>query len=91
MPEKRDHLRIVPPLSAEFNVVEARMVELPHSVSAELELLSLQEREVMRLRLGLDVGSTRTHSEVAGILGMLEPSVVLCELQALSKLRNAGI
>lgn len=55
MPEKRDHLSIVPPLSAEF-----------------------------------DVGSTRTHGEVASILGMLEPSVALCELQALSKLRNAG-
>ncbi len=90
MSENRGHLSLVPPLGAEFDAVEVKTVELPASVDAELELLSPQEREVMRLRLGLDIGRPRNHGEVASMLGMLEPSVALSEIRALGKLRNAG-
>jgi RNA polymerase primary sigma factor len=59
------------------------------SVEDVLESLAGREREVMRLRYGLDDGQPRTQREVAEALGMTLATVQMLDARARKRLRKA--
>lgn len=61
---------------------------LTHDVRNLLEQLAQQERDVLRLRYGLDTGAPKTLDESGRIMGYSRERVRQIEMKALKKLRN---
>ncbi len=61
---------------------------LCEDVEKVMEKLSDQQREVLRLRFGLDDGTTRTLEEVAEVFGTTRDEIRRIETKALHLLRN---
>ncbi len=71
------------------NPFEAAAVALlPHDVAGVLSRLDPREREVLRLRYGLDRGEPRTLEEVGREFGLTRERIRQIEARAMSKLRH---
>ena len=66
----------------------AAIALLPHDVAGILERLDPREREVLRLRYGLDRGEPRTLEEVGVEFGLTRERIRQIEARAMSKLRH---
>ncbi len=64
---------------------------LPAEVARMLETLDVREREVLRLRYGLDRGEPRTLEEVGQAFGLTRERIRQIEARAMSKLRHPSI
>lgn len=69
-------------------VEEATRVLLQRHLSHALEGLSEREREVLRLRFGLDDGRVRTLDEMSDHFGVTRERIRQLEIKALAKLRH---
>ena len=64
---------------------------LPREVAHLLSALEPREREVLRLRYGLDRGEPRTLEEVGELFGLTRERIRQIEARAMSKLRHPSI
>src|SRR5690606_3314506 len=64
---------------------------LPAAVAQMLGGLDPRERDVLRLRYGLDRGDPRTPADVGAAFGLTRERVRQIEARALSKLRHPSI
>jgi RNA polymerase primary sigma factor len=71
------------------NDVLERLI-LREQIEMILQKLQPKERDVVRLRFGLDDGQQRTLEEVGAALGITRERVRQLELRALRKLRTIG-
>ena len=62
--------------------------KLREAVAEVLCTLSPRERDVLRIRLGMDDGRMRTLEEVGQLFGVTKESIRLTEAKALRKLRH---
>src|SRR5580704_6015694 len=69
-----------------FEIVAEAM--MPHEVEKLLSPLDDREKEILRLRYGLDRGDPRTLEEVGDVLHLTRERIRQIERQALSKLRH---
>ena len=74
----------VSPAEATLNLIRREQIE------EHLNKLTLREKEVLRMRYGLDDGYSRTLEEVGCRLRVTRERVRQIELRALKKLRNLG-
>jgi RNA polymerase sigma factor (sigma-70 family) len=72
-----------------FEIVAEAM--LPHEVDKLLSPLDEREKEILRLRYGLDRGDPRTLEEVGDVLHLTRERIRQIERQALSKLRHPSV
>jgi RNA polymerase sigma factor (sigma-70 family) len=72
-----------------FEIAAASL--LPREVGRLLSSLEPREREVLRLRYGLDRGEPRTLEEVGEIFGLTRERIRQIEARAMSKLRHPSI
>jgi len=72
-----------------FDVVAAAMMS--EEIERLLEPLDEREREILRLRYGLDRGDPRTLDEVGDVLHLTRERIRQIERQALSKLRHPSV
>ena len=72
-----------------FEIVAESM--LPHEVDKLLSPLDEREKEILRLRYGLDRGDPRTLEEVGDALHLTRERIRQIERQALSKLRHPSV
>jgi RNA polymerase sigma factor (sigma-70 family) len=72
-----------------FEVAAAAL--LPREVARLLTNLEPREREVLRLRYGLDRGEPRTLEEVGEVFGLTRERIRQIEARAMSKLRHPSI
>ncbi|MDQ1368472.1 MAG: polymerase primary sigma factor, partial [Acidimicrobiaceae bacterium] len=72
-----------------FEIVAEAM--LPHEVEKLLSPLDDREKEILRLRYGLDRGDPRTLEEVGDVLHLTRERIRQIERQALSKLRHPSV
>lgn len=83
------------------DLIADRAVHSPHDMAAHsllkrhmqdaMQILSPRERQVLRLRYGLDDGREHTLSEIADVLGVTSERVRQIEAAALSKLRQPNL
>jgi RNA polymerase sigma factor (sigma-70 family) len=70
---------------------QAAAALLPGAVAQMLDGLEPRERDVLRLRYGLDRGDPRTLEEVGDAFGLTRERIRQIEARALSKLRHPSI
>lgn len=80
---------VVPDRGADDPFSVAANTLLPETISRILAPLSEREREVLKLRFGLDRGEPRTLEEVCKFFGVTRERIRQIEAKALSKLRNS--
>ncbi|MHB8294281.1 MAG: sigma-70 family RNA polymerase sigma factor [Acidimicrobiales bacterium] len=64
---------------------------LPAEIARLLDRLDLREREILRLRFGLDRGEPRTLEEVGELFNLTRERIRQIEARAMSKLRHPAI
>lgn len=90
MEKGESHLHVVPqPPTSSLDIQDTSpgFVLSPEVTDIPTDLND-QERDVLRLRFGLDIGRPRSFEETGKLLGMLPPSVRVVEVEAFKKLRE---
>ena len=91
----------IPNISKQFFQILARLIygesvqtenldfkKLQETLSNVLCTLSPKERDVLRLRCGMDDGRERHYKEIAQLFGVTEESIRIIEAKALRKLKH---
>ena len=76
------------PMSSEEPVLADAQEQLREDIRRIMDLLSPRERDVLRLRFGLDDGRQRTLEEVAELFNTTREKIRQIEAKALRKLRH---
>ena len=79
---------VVQDMSAESPFDSAALALLPDEIGRLLSPLDMREREILRLRFGLDRGEPRTLEEVGEYFNLTRERIRQIEARAMSKLRH---